>query len=146
MKLKSQNKIEPTFNMSSMTDVVFLLLIFFIIIAQFMSPNALGLTLPNSDSEQRVNSSDITVTIQYLRDKTSNDDVVSYQYNNGQKTIATQDLKELSDYLKNQVKSDTLMMPLVLQAEAKVQIQDIITVVDEAVKYNYEIIFATQSK
>ena len=139
MNLKSQNKIEPTFNMSSMTDIVFLLLVFFIIIAQFMSPNALGLTLPNSDSEQRVNPSDLTVTIKY-----STDEIVSYQYNNGKKTIATQDIKDLSDYLKYQVKSDTATMPLVLQAEAKVQIQDIIKVVDEAVKYNYEIIFATQ--
>tara|TARA_B100001741_G_C16464695_1_gene556973 strand:- start:564 stop:968 length:405 start_codon:yes stop_codon:yes gene_type:complete len=134
MHLKSQNKIDPKFNMSSMTDIVFLLLVFFIIIAQFMSPNALGLTLPNSNSQNRVNPSDITITIK------QQEEGVLYVYENSETTS----LYDLSDYLKQN--SDSLTKPLVLQAESKVQIQEIISIVDEAVKYNYEVVFATKSK
>ena len=134
MHLKSQNKIDPKFNMSSMTDIVFLLLVFFIIIAQFMSPNALGLTLPNSNSQNRVNPSDVTITIK------QQEEGVLYVYENSETTS----LYDLSDYLKQN--SDSLTKPLVLQAESKVQIQEIISIVDEAVKYNYEVVFATKSK
>ena len=46
MKLKGRNKISPEFSMSSMTDIVFLLLIFFLLTSN--SPNALDLILPKA--------------------------------------------------------------------------------------------------
>ena len=51
MALKSRNKVSPNFNMSSMTDIVFLLLIFFMLTSTLVSPNALKLLLPNSKSK-----------------------------------------------------------------------------------------------
>ena len=51
MAIKSRNKISPNFNMSSMTDIVFLLLIFFMLTSTLVSPNALKLLLPSSDSK-----------------------------------------------------------------------------------------------
>ncbi len=51
MALKSSNKINPTFSMSSMTDVVFLLLIFFMITSTLVHPNALKLLLPQSKNQ-----------------------------------------------------------------------------------------------
>lgn len=46
MNLRSRNKVEVGFSMSSMTDVVFLLLIFFIISSTLISPYGLKLELP----------------------------------------------------------------------------------------------------
>ena len=43
MALRSRNKVSPNFNMSSMTDIVFLLLIFFMLTSTLVSPNALKL-------------------------------------------------------------------------------------------------------
>ena len=40
MNLRSKNKISASFNMSSMTDIVFLLLIFFMLTSTLVSPNA----------------------------------------------------------------------------------------------------------
>lgn len=54
MALKSRNKVSPNFNMSSMTDIVFLLLIFFMITSTLVSPNAFKVTLPNSDAKSQV--------------------------------------------------------------------------------------------
>ena len=51
MNLKGRNKVNPNFNMSSMTDIVFLLLIFFMLTSTLVSPNALKLLLPNSKAK-----------------------------------------------------------------------------------------------
>ena len=48
MSLRSKNKVIANFSMSSMTDIVFLLLIFFMLTSTLVSPNALKLLLPNS--------------------------------------------------------------------------------------------------
>ena len=54
MAIKSRNKIEASFNMSSMTDIVFLLLVFFIIASTLITPNALNIILPKaSDTPQQ---------------------------------------------------------------------------------------------
>lgn len=64
MAIKSRNKVEPTFNSSSMSDLVFLLLIFFMITSTLISPNALPLNLPQSSSDTRVKQ-DLTVYITF---------------------------------------------------------------------------------
>ncbi len=51
MRLRGRNKVTPEFNMSSMTDIVFLLLIFFMIASTLVSAEAIDLLLPNSSSK-----------------------------------------------------------------------------------------------
>ncbi|NNC83230.1 MAG: biopolymer transporter ExbD [Flavobacteriales bacterium] len=53
MDLRSRNKVDPSFSMSSMTDLVFLLLIFFIILSTMVSPYALPVDLPNSSNKSK---------------------------------------------------------------------------------------------
>ncbi|MBV6645551.1 MAG: biopolymer transporter ExbD, partial [Cyclobacteriaceae bacterium] len=50
MNLKSKHKVEASFSMSSMTDVIFLLLIFFMLTASFITPSGLPVNLPTSKS------------------------------------------------------------------------------------------------
>ncbi len=50
MGLKRRNKVSAEFSMSSLTDIIFLLLIFFILTSTLVSPNALNLKLPSSSS------------------------------------------------------------------------------------------------
>lgn len=51
MALKTRNKVNPNFSMSSMTDIVFLLLIFFMVTSTLIAPNALKLLLPKSKNQ-----------------------------------------------------------------------------------------------
>ena len=51
MRLRGRNKVTPEFNMSSMTDIVFLLLIFFMIASTLVSAEAIDLLLPKSTSK-----------------------------------------------------------------------------------------------
>jgi len=53
MNLRSRNKINAGFSMSSMTDLVFLLLIFFIIVSTLVSPYALPVDLPESGNRTK---------------------------------------------------------------------------------------------
>ena len=68
MAIRSRNKVSPNFNMSSMTDIVFLLLIFFMLTSTLVSPNALKLLLPNSQAktlEKQTISISITKDVQF---------------------------------------------------------------------------------
>ena len=52
MSLKSQNKINPNFSMSSMTDIVFLLLIFFMLTSTLVTTNALKISYGHLNGNQ----------------------------------------------------------------------------------------------
>lgn len=49
--LKRKNRISPQFSMSSMTDIIFLLLVFFMITSTMVSPNAIKVLLPQSSQQ-----------------------------------------------------------------------------------------------
>ena len=72
MALRSKNKVSAAFSMSSMTDIVFLLLIFFMLTSTLVTTNALDLVLPNSNAQtvkkQRVSLS-INENFEYFIDK-----------------------------------------------------------------------------
>jgi biopolymer transport protein ExbD len=69
MDLKSRHRVDAAFSMSSMTDIIFLLLIFFMLTASFVTPSGLPVNLPTSKSTtivmQKVSVS-ITNDLQYF--------------------------------------------------------------------------------
>lgn len=62
MNLGRRNKVSAEFSMSSMTDIVFLLLIFFMIASTLVTTSALDLILPKSKA-QTVKRKDVTINI-----------------------------------------------------------------------------------
>ena len=63
MNLKTRNKIEAAFSMASMTDLIFLLLIFFMLTSSFVTPSGLPVNLPTSKASTiEVQKVSITVT------------------------------------------------------------------------------------
>ncbi|WP_370087015.1 ExbD/TolR family protein [Ekhidna sp.] len=62
MDLKSKHKVSANFSMSSMTDIIFLLLIFFMLTASFITPSGLPVNLPSSKSSEIVMQK-VSVTI-----------------------------------------------------------------------------------
>ncbi len=71
MNLRGRNKVSPEFSMSSMTDIVFLLLVFFLLTSPTITPEALDLILPKakgkSSNVQNISVS-ITNKLQYYVD------------------------------------------------------------------------------
>lgn len=62
MNLRGRNKVNPTFNMSSMTDIVFLLLIFFMLTSTLVTVSAIDVLLPKAGGKTENNTS-VAVTI-----------------------------------------------------------------------------------
>lgn len=54
MPLSSKNKVDASFSMSSMTDIIFLLLIFFMLTSTFITPSGLNVNLPTSKQSEIV--------------------------------------------------------------------------------------------
>ncbi|TVQ75984.1 MAG: biopolymer transporter ExbD [Flavobacteriales bacterium] len=78
MNLRGRNKVSAEFSMSSMTDIVFLLLIFFMLTSTLVTTSAHDLILPKSKA-QTVKKQDLTVSISRDLEYRVNDQVVSEQ-------------------------------------------------------------------
>ena len=73
MNLRGRNKVDPTFNMSSMTDIVFLLLIFFMLTSTLVTVSAIDVLLPKAGGKTENNTSvsvSITSNSEFYVDKT----------------------------------------------------------------------------
>lgn len=76
MALKSKHQVEPLFSMSSMTDIIFLLLVFFMLTSSFITPSGLPVNLPTSKSST-VELQKVSVTITKDLDYYVNDKKIS---------------------------------------------------------------------
>ena len=128
MALKSRNKVSPNFNMSSMTDIVFLLLIFFMLTSTLVSPNALKLLLPNSKSKT-LEKQTISVSI--------NKDLDFYINEN--QVIESNLENELKQVLSQQQEP-----AIILHADKTVDIEHVVKVMDIAYRNKYKIVLATK--
>jgi biopolymer transport protein ExbD len=130
MSLRSKNKVSANFSMSSMTDIVFLLLIFFMLTSTLVSPNALKLLLPNSKVrtlEKQTISVSITPEIEYY----------------------IEDQKYPFDQLENQLKqrlANEQEPAIVLHADKTVDIEFAVKVMDIAYRNKYKVVLATNPK
>lgn len=76
MGLQAKNKVDPAFSMSSMTDIIFLLLIFFMLTSSFITPSGLPVNLPSSETSDIV-MQEVTVTVTNDLKYSVNDRIVS---------------------------------------------------------------------
>jgi biopolymer transport protein ExbD len=126
MKLKGRNKVSPDFSMSSMTDIVFLLLIFFMLTAN--SPNALDLLLPKAKGKS-TSTQNVSVSIDKNLNYFVNNEQINGEY------IET----ELKKALEGQDKPT-----IILRAEENVAIKEAVNVMDIANRNNYKVILAVR--
>ncbi len=131
MNIRGRNKISAEFNMSSMTDIVFLLLIFFMVaITTMTTTNALDLVLPTSEGK-----TDEVETVSVSIDEQS-------MYYIDRDKIESDNLEEsLKAKLMNQEEPN-----LVLHVAKGVPIEDAVLVMDIAYRNNYKIVLAVEPK
>ncbi|MEE9363148.1 MAG: biopolymer transporter ExbD [Cellulophaga sp.] len=126
MKLKGRNKVSPDFSMSSMTDIVFLLLVFFMLTAN--SPNALDLLLPKAKGKS-TNTQNVSVTINKKLEYFVNNVKINGEY------IEI----ELKKALKGKEKPT-----IILRTEESVAIREAVNVMDIANRNKYKVILAVR--
>ncbi|MCF1752919.1 ExbD/TolR family protein [Mariniradius sediminis] len=76
MGLQSKHKVDAAFSMSSMTDIIFLLLIFFMLTSSFITPSGLPVNLPSSETSDIV-MQEVTVSVTKDLRFSVNDKVIS---------------------------------------------------------------------
>jgi len=63
MKIKRENKFSAHVDASSMNDIMFFLLLFFLIVSTLVNPSVVKITLPNSKKVQEMNKQEITILV-----------------------------------------------------------------------------------
>lgn len=130
MNFRGRNKVTPEFNMSSMTDIVFLLLIFFMIASTLVTTNAIDILLPKASGKTE-NKKSVAVSIK--KDLT---------YYIDQKRVGTSVLEnELLAALSSLEKPT-----IILRAEKSVPVENVVKVMDIANRNKFKVILAVKPK
>ena len=134
MAYKRNTKILSDIGMSSMTDLVFLLLIFFLITSTLVNPNALKLLLPKSTGQV---SAKATVSVSI---KDWHDDTYTYHINGDENPIP---FAEVEDELVELLQSEE-DPTFSIYADETVPVREIVSVMNIAKRNHYKVILATQ--
>ncbi|SFC83625.1 ExbD/TolR family protein [Algibacter pectinivorans] len=128
MNFRGRNKVTPEFNMSSMTDIVFLLLIFFMIASTLVTTNAIDILLPKASGKTE-NKKSVAVSIK--KDLT---------YYIDQKRVGESVLEnELLAALSAQDQPT-----IVLRAEESVPVKNVVKVMDIANRNKFKVVLAVK--
>jgi biopolymer transport protein ExbD len=127
MGLRTRNKRVATFEMSSMTDIIFLLLIFFLLTSTLVAPNAIPMLLPNSS-----NAAQATETLAVSIDRDLN-------YFVNKREVSVEDL-ELVLTANLEGKKDE---GIVLYADKTVPIDEVVKVLNIANDLKIKVVLAT---
>ncbi len=128
MNFRGRNKVTPEFNMSSMTDIVFLLLIFFMIASTLVTTNAIDILLPKASGKTE-NKKSVAVSIK--KDLT---------YYIDQKRVGVSVLEnELLAALSSQDEPT-----IVLRAEESVSVKHVVKVMDIANRNKFKVVLAVK--
>ena len=140
MALKSKNKVSANFNMSSMTDIVFLLLIFFMLTSTLVTQNALDLLLPKSGNSNTDNQP-TTVQIEDIDGKEIPNFYIDADRDN---PIENKNLEKiLLEKLNSKEESDK---GIVLESDNTVDIGYVVKVMEIASNNNFKIVLATSQE
>lgn len=134
MALKRRNRVEATFAMSSMTDLIFLLLLFFVMASTMSSPNDIKINLPTSRAK--------TATKQVVA-KVSIDNLGNYYVALGHQTPVTIAPEDLEGYLAMIQQQDSTMY-VALHADQDIPYRNVVHVLDIANQHKMKIVIATK--
>jgi len=133
MNFRHRRENEPDVNITPLIDIVFLLLIFFMVSTTFKQEFEVGIDLPQASSESKVSEKLLQITI----DKSGNYYVNSQKLVNTQTAILKQALKKSA--------AGNLKIPVVISADANTPHQSVIQAMDAARQLGFtRLTFATQ--
>lgn len=131
MALKHRNKVNVSFSMASMTDIVFLLLLFFMITSTMVAPNALKLLLPQSNNQtvaKAITTISITADLKY--------------YLNEDGDLKRVAFTEIEPYLQKMIKVNDETY-IALHADKTVPIEYVVNIMNIAKRNEIKMILAT---
>ena len=133
MAYKRQTKVLADTAMSSMTDLVFLLLIFFLITSTLVNPNALKLMLPKSTGQVSAKAT-VSVSIKDWQDGS-----YTYHINGDEQPVP---FSEVEDDLVNLLQNEE-DPTFSIYADESVPVKEVVSVMNIAKRNHYKVILAT---
>lgn len=131
MNLRKKNKPTVEVNASAMSDIMFFLMLFFLIASTVTNPNIIKLMLPKSDTGQSVSKKTVTISVtkdlEYFMDKQQ----VQLNEIQGRLLAMTQKAEELT---------------IILYVDRTVAIQDVVQIMDIANRLSIKLVLATEPK
>ena len=146
MAIKMQNRIDAKFSATSMSDLVFLLLIFFMLTSTMISPNAINLVLPKSTADKQLSTRQLEVYI---------DEDLNYFVNPEGSNAQPTPYEELYPVMMAAVEKDANPQKnIVLRADKSVPIENVVALMDVLNQVNdnfpeeerYKLVLATEAK
>jgi biopolymer transport protein ExbD len=134
MAIKRRSRISTEFSSSTMSDLVFLLLIFFMITSTLVSPNALKLMLPQSNNQTQAKP---VTTISITED-------LRYYINNDGKLQQVQ-FNEIEPFLQRTIPADDETY-ISLHADKTVPIEEVVKIMNIARNNKYKLVLATSAE
>ena len=131
MGIKRKNKVSAEFSMSSLTDIIFLLLIFFMLTSSLVAPNALNLKLPGTTrdripTEKKMDNVRISKSGKF--------------YLNG----SARSIKSIESYLSKKAKSRSSELNITIAPDKGVPTEYVVEVMNIALRYNINAILAAE--
>ncbi|MBQ1650788.1 MAG: biopolymer transporter ExbD [Paludibacteraceae bacterium] len=133
MAIKRRNRVSASFSMSSMTDLVFLLLIFFMITSTVVTPSAIKLLLPKSSSQAAAKP----ITRVFI------DEQVNFYVATGKEKERQVEFEEIEPFLQGVVAEEPEMY-IALYADESVPYREIVRVLNIANKNKFKLVIATR--
>jgi biopolymer transport protein ExbD len=131
MKIKNPVEFKPEVATASLNDIMFFLLLFFLIISTFANPHVIKLLLPRADSSQTVTKKQITLSIN--KDK---------QYFIDNRQISFENMEKELSKLASTIPDVTI----VIRAESTLTIQDLVDILQLGSKLHIKMILATEKQ
>jgi biopolymer transport protein ExbD len=130
MKLRRKNKLIAEVATSSMNDIMFFLMLFFLIMSTLLNPNVIKLTLPNSKHSQAIHKKEISLSI-----------TKDLQYFLENKPV---DFSQLETELQRSVANEQ-EATVILRCDNGLTIQDLVNVLEIGNKLKIKMILATRT-
>ena len=134
MALKRRNKVEATFSMSSMTDLIFLLLLFFIMASTMSSPNDIKINLPQSKAN---------TTTRSVAAKVSIDALGNYYVARGKEKPVQVDPDALEACLVDIAAQDSSVY-IALHADQDIAYKEVVRLLDIANQHKMKLVISTK--
>ena len=134
MALKRRNRVEATFAMSSMTDLIFLLLLFFVMASTMSSPNDIKINLPQARAKTNTKQVVAKVFI---------DNLGTYSVALGRERPVAINAEDLELYLSSVQQQDSTMY-IALHADEDIAYKEVVHVLDIANQHKMKLVIATK--
>lgn len=131
MKIKRRHEFKPEVATASLNDIMFFLLLFFLIVSTFANPHVIRLFLPKANSSQTVSKKQITLSITKKK-----------LYYIDEKPVLFQDLPAELGTIKSNLPDATI----VVRADGTLTIQDLVDVLQIGSNLDIKMILATEKR